>query len=93
MAKIKNVEGCATFFLRLVAGCATSASVNTTQPMSKQVILTAPVEPSVQKKVRDRAKSHNIPIRVFCAMLIKQGLSDLDAGRIEISKPGISTAQ
>ena len=56
----------------------------------KQVILTAPVDPSVQKKVRDRAKSHNVPIRVLCAMLIKQGLADLDAGRIEISKPGIT---
>lgn len=59
----------------------------------KQVILTAPVEPSVQKKVRDRAKSHNVPIRVLCAMLIKQGLADLDAGRIEISKPGINSIQ
>ncbi len=56
----------------------------------KQIILTAPVDPSVQKKVREKAKSHNVPIRVLCAMLIKQGLKDLDAGRIEISKPGIN---
>jgi len=57
----------------------------------KQVILTAPVESSVQKKVRDRAKSHNVPIRVLCALLIKQGLDDLDAGRIAISMPGITS--
>jgi hypothetical protein len=61
--------------------------------MSKQIILTAPVEPSVQKKVRDRAKAHNVPIRVLCAMLIKQGLADLESGRLEISKPGITATQ
>lgn len=59
----------------------------------KQVILTAPVDPSVQKKVRARAKSHNVPIRVLCALLIKHGLADLDAGRIEISKPGIAPSR
>lgn len=56
----------------------------------KQVLLTAPVDAATQKKVRDRAKSHNVPIRVLCAMLIKQGLIDLESGRIEISKPGIT---
>lgn len=60
------------------------------QTPMKQVLLTAPVNPSIQKKVRARAKSNNIPIRVLCAMLIEHGLDDLDAGRIEISKPGVS---
>lgn len=56
------------------------------------VILTAPVPRATQKKVKEVAKAHNVPIRVLCAMLIEQGLVDLKAGKLEITKPSVQPA-
>lgn len=57
-----------------------------------QVILTAPVPRATQKKVRDVAKAHNVPIRVLCAMLIERGLEDLNTGKLAITKPAVKPA-
>lgn len=59
----------------------------------KEIILTAPVAPAVHKEVKTTAKSHDVPIRVLCAMLIKQGLDDLKAGRIQITRPTLASAK
>ncbi len=63
-----------------------------TEPIMNQAILTAPVPRATQKKVRDVAKAHNVPIRVLCAMLIEQGLEDLKTGKLAITKPSVKPA-
>jgi hypothetical protein len=54
-----------------------------------KVILTAPVDKTVQKDVHLQAKKHNIPIRVLCAMLIEHGLEDIAKGRLEVTRPSL----
>ena len=63
-----------------------------TEPIMNQAMLTAPVPRATQKKVRDVAKAHNVPIRVLCAMLIERGLADLETGKLEVTKPSIKPA-
>jgi hypothetical protein len=55
------------------------------------IILQAPVDKATQLRVHKFAKSNNIPIRVFCAMLIKQGLDDIANGKLHIVQPSIAT--
>ena len=59
----------------------------------KKIILTAPVAQATQKKVRDQAKRHNIPIRVLCSMLIEHGLEDIASGKLEITRPSLGKPQ
>lgn len=55
------------------------------------ILLTAPVDKATQQRVQKFAKTNNIPIRVFCAMLIKQGLDDIAAGKLHIVQPSIKS--
>lgn len=54
-----------------------------------QITLTAPVDKDTQLLIKKIANQNKIPIRVLCAMLIKQGLDDILKGKLHIVQPSI----